>query len=101
MFDANQILVTVIAIKEASKKSGNVPCNKSKNLDDFKKCVDDIHKPYINKIHFNSYEQSYELDNYGTSDLIYPAKYSITVDLAPKLSLNKVKFWMVEKNDIL
>ena len=88
--DANQ-LVSVITIKSASTIFENRLCAKSKNLDDFKKCVENITRnSYINKIEFNSYEQSYELNNYGITDLIYPAKYSITVDMAKKLSLNKV-----------
>ncbi len=85
----------MIAIKKASTQFENELCAKSMNLDDFKKCVEEIiQKPYINKIQFNSYEHSYELNNYGISDLIYPAKNSITVDIdmASKLSLNKVKY---------
>lgn len=81
----------VISFKSASSIFEERLCTKSENMKDFKKCVREIiRKPYINKIQFNSYEQSYELNNVGVADFIYPAKYSITVDLSSKFSLNKV-----------
>ena len=66
-------------------------CIQSNNIEDFKKCVDDIRKPYINNITFKYYEQSYELEASGISDFIYPGKHSITEEMSAKLFLNKVR----------
>ena len=92
--DVNQEFLLVISFKSASSIFEERLCAKSENIRDFKKCVREIiRKPFINKIYFNSYEQSYELTNVGVADFIYPAKYSITVDLSPAFSLNKVIWW--------
>ena len=84
----------VISFKSLNSILEESLCAKSENIKDFKKCVRElIRNPFINKIYFNSYEQSSELTNAGASAFIYPAKYSITVDLSPKISLNKVIWW--------
>ena len=94
IYDLNQGIILVISFKSTSSIFEERLCAQSKNMKDFKKCaMEIIRKPFINKIQFNSYEQSYELNNAGVADFIYPAKYSITVDLSPKLSLNKVIWW--------
>ena len=65
-------------------------CTESHNLEDFENCVQDIRTPYIDQINFKSYTQSYELNHAGASDFIYPGKNSITLEMSPKLYLNKV-----------
>ena len=82
--------VIVISIKSASTILAEGLCKESHNLEDFEKCVQDIRTPYIDQINFKSYSQSFELNHAGASDFIYPGKNSITVEMSPKLLLNKV-----------
>ena len=82
--------VIVISIKSASTILAEGLCTESHNLEDFEKCVQDIRTPYIDQINFKSYSQSFELNHAGASDFIYPGKNSITVEMSPKLLLNKV-----------
>ena len=84
------IFVIVISIKSASTILAEGLCTESHNLEDFEKCVQDIRTPYIDQINFKSYSQSFELNHAGASDFIYPGKNSITVEMSPKLLLNKV-----------
>ena len=65
-------------------------CIHSNNIEDFKKCVDDLRQPFINKIQFNAFEQSYELEASGITDFIYPGKHSISEEMSSKLFFNKV-----------
>ena len=69
-------------------------CIQSNNIEDFKKCLDDLRKPFINKILFKAFEQSYELEASGITDFIYPEKHSITEEMSPKLFFNKVNFFL-------
>ena len=81
----------MISIKSVSTLSYEGICTQSRNVEDFKKCVDDLkRKPIINKIEFKSYKQSYELQESGVTDFIHPGKHSINEELSPKLFLNKV-----------
>ena len=81
----------VISIKSIDSSLYNGICVQSSNINEFKKCVDDLRKPFINKIQFKSYEQSYELEASGITEFIHPGKHSITEEMSPKLSLNKVQ----------
>ena len=85
------VFILVISIKSISNTVYEGLCNQSRNVEDFKKCVNDLRKPsFINKIQFNSYKQSYELEGSGVTDFIFPGKNSITEEMSPKLFLNKV-----------
>ncbi len=81
----------VISIKSIDSSLYDGICVQSSDVDDFKKCVDDLRKPFINKIQFKSYEQSYELEASGITEFIHPGKHSITEEMSPKLFLNKVR----------
>ena len=83
-------ILLAISIKSISTTLYDGLCPKSSNVEDFKKCIDDLRKPFINKIQFNSYEQSYEVEASGVTDFIFPGKHSITEEMSPKLFLNKV-----------
>ena len=67
-------------------------CIQSTTVQDFKKCVDDLRKPFIHKIQLKSYKQSYVLEKFGMTDFIHPGKHSITEESSPRLFLNKVSF---------
>ena len=89
------VFILVISIKSISSIVYEGLCQQSSNVEDFKKCVDDLRKPsFINKIQFKSFEQSYELEASGVTDFIYPGKHSITEEMSPKLFLNKVWVWI-------
>lgn len=80
----------MISIKSISNTLYDGICIQSTNVEDFKKCVDDLRKPFINKIQLKSFKQSYVLEAFGMTDFIHTGKHSITEELSPKLFLNKV-----------
>ena len=85
------VFILAISIKSIDSTLYEGICHQSSNIEDFKKCVDnDIRKPFINKIQFNSYEHSYEIEASGVTEFIYPGKNSISEEMSPKLFLNKV-----------
>ena len=93
----NIVFILAISIKSISTTLYDGLCPKSSNVEDFKKCIDDLRKPFINKIQFNSYEQSYEVEASGVTDFIFPGKHSITEEMSPKLFLNKVGYELLKQ----
>ena len=86
--------ILVISIKSIDSSLYNGICVQSSNINEFKKCVDDLRKPFINKILFKAFEQSFDLEASGITDFIYPEKHSITEEMSPKLFFNKVNFFL-------
>ena len=80
----------MISIKSISTALYDGICTQSRNIEDFEKCVDDLRKPFINKIQLKSFKQSYELEALGVTEFILPGRHSITEEMSPKLFLNKV-----------
>ena len=80
----------MISIKSVSNALYEGVCTQSRDVEDFKKCVDDLRQPFINKIKLKSYKQSFELEAAGVTEFIFPGRHSITEELSPKLFLNKV-----------